>query len=91
MNDADDDEVTPTELPGDAIRRLSKHLGDLCPAFDRCAGLLTTAPRADRPIILAGLIDIATQARDRFDQAVEALKDQLALESVFQGRRDIRG
>jgi len=81
------DDVTPTESPGGAIRRLSGHLRDLCPAFDRCAGVLETVARDDRPVVLEGLIDIATQARDRFDQAIEVLRTQLEMETVFRARK----
>ncbi len=77
------DDVTPAERPEDAIHRLAGHLSDLCPAFYRCAGLWPTIGRADRPMFFDGLIDIATQARDRFDQAIGELKRQRGLERVF--------
>ena len=81
------DDLTPAERPEEAIHRLAKHLGDLCPAFYRCAGLWPTIGLADRPLFLEGLIDIAAQARDRFDQAIVALKEQRDLEAVFHSRR----
>jgi len=86
QHDIDISDQTPTESPGGAIRRLAEHLRDLCPAFDRCAGLYETASRADRPMVLEGLIDIGTQARDRFDQMIGVLRDQFEMESVFRGR-----
>lgn len=81
----DVDDLTPTDATV-AIVQLSERLRDVCAALDRVGPLYATTPRADRPFVLEHLIAIANEGRDGFADYLQALIEQLEIETVFRPR-----